>query len=258
MSSPRCPGQPPAEQIIDKYIQAIGGAERLAGLKSYIAKGTSVGFGGFGGGAQVTIYAKAPDQRTMIIDFKDTPGRGDTTRSYDGRTGWLRTPLNVLGEYELSGGELDGARLDAELSFPGQIKQILTKLRVSLPTTISDLPAPSSQASKEANVGIGQDRLVDVVQGNGPRDLLVTLYFDHESGLLLRMVRYAKSPIGRVPTQVDYADYRDVGGIKMPFRMTFAWLNGRDAIHLNEVRTNVPIDRVVFAKPAPAHTLGGN
>lgn len=107
-------------------------------------------------------------------------------------------------------------------------------------------------------MGIGQDRLVDVVQGNGPRDLLVTLYFDHESGLLLRMVRYAKSPVGRVPTQVDYADYRDVGGIKMPFHMTFAWLNGRDAIHLNEVRTNVPIDRVVFAKPAPAHTLGGN
>jgi photosynthetic reaction center cytochrome c subunit len=252
------PGQPPAEQIIDKYIQAIGGARHLAGLKSYIAKGTSVGFGGFGGGAQVTLYAKAPDQRTLVIDFKDTPGRGDTTRSYDGRIGWLRTPLNVLGEYELSGGELDGARLDAEMSFPGQIKQILTKLRVSLPTTINELPAPSSQASKVASVGIGQDRLVDAVQGNGPRDLLVSLYFDHESGLLLRMVRYAKSPIGRVPTQVDYADYRDVGGIKMPFHMTFAWLNGRDAIDLNEVRTNVPIDPAVFGKPATAQTLSGN
>ena len=190
----------------------------------------------------------------MIIDFKDTPGRGDTTRSYDGRRGWLRTPLNILGEYELNGGELDGARLDAELSFPGQIKQVLTKLRVSLPTTISDLPAPSSQASAEENVGIGQDRLVDVVQGNGPRDILVTLYFDHESGLLLRMVRYAKSPIGRVPTQVDYSDYRDVDGIKMPFHVTFAWLNGRDAIHLKEVRTNVPIDPAVFGRPAPQQT----
>jgi hypothetical protein len=250
-------GEPPAKQILDKYIQAIGGAERLAGLKSYIAKGTSVGFGGFGGGAQVTLYAKAPDQRTLILDFKDTPGRGDTTRTYDGRTAWLRTPLNVLGEYELSGGELDGARLDAEMSFPGQMTQFLTNLRVSLPTTISDLPAPSSQASKEANFGIGQDRLVDVVQGNGPREMLVTLYFDHQSGLLLRMVRYAKSPIGRVPTQVDYADYRDVGGIKMPFHVTFAWLNGRDAIHLSEVRTNVPIDPIMFGKPAPAHTLTG-
>lgn len=244
------PGQPAAEQIIDRYIKAIGGAERLASVKSYIATGTSVGFGGFGGGAKVTVYAKAPDQRTLIIDFKDTPGRGDTTRSYDGHRGWLRTPLNILGEYEQSGSELDGARFDALMSFPGQIKQVLSKLRVSLPATISDLPAPSSQSSKEENVGIGQDRLVDVVQGNGPRDLLVTLYFDHDSGLLLRVIRFSKSPIGRFPTQIDLTDYRDVGGIKMPFRMTFAWLNGRDAIRLNEVRTNVPIDPLVFGKPA--------
>jgi len=250
------PGQPAAEQIIGRYIQALGGAERLASVKSYIATGTSVGFGGFGGGAKVTVYAKAPDQRTLIIDFKDTPGRGDTTRSYDGHRGWLRTPLNILGEYEQSGSELDGTRFDALMSFPGQIQQVLTKLRVGLPITISDLPAPSSQSSKEENVGIGQDRLVDVVQGNGPRDLLVTLYFDHDSGLLLRVIRYSKSPIGRFPTQIDLTDYRDVGGIKMPFRMTFAWLNGRDAIRLNEVRTNVPIDTAVFGKPTPTHVLG--
>ena len=47
------PGQPAADKILDKYIQAIGGAERVAGLKSYAAKGTSVGFGGFGGGGNV-------------------------------------------------------------------------------------------------------------------------------------------------------------------------------------------------------------
>ena len=250
------PGQPAAEQIIDLYIRAIGGADRLASVKSFVGTGTSVGFGGFGGGAKVTLYAKAPDQRTLIIDYTDTPGRGDTTRSYDGRRGWLRTPLNILGEYELSGGELDGARLDAQMSFPGQIRQILTKLRVSLPTTISDLPAPSSQSSQQENFGIGKDRLVDVVQGVGPRDLLATLYFDHDSGLLLRVVRYSKSPIGRFPTQIDYADYRDVEGIKMPFHITFAWLNGRDAIHLSEVHTNVAIDPAVFGKPAPARTTG--
>lgn len=85
------PGQPAAERIVDRYIEAIGGAERLASIKSFIGAGTSVGFGGFGGGAAVTLYAKAPDQRTLIIDYKDTPGRGDTTRSYDSQRGWLRT-----------------------------------------------------------------------------------------------------------------------------------------------------------------------
>jgi hypothetical protein len=252
------PGQTPALQIIDRYLQALGGEQRLAAIRSYVAKGTSVGFGGFGGGANVTLYAKAPQQRTLILDFKDTPTRGDTTRSFDGQTAWLRTPLNVLGEYELSGGELDGAKFDAAMSFPGQIKQVLSNFHVGLPQTISDLPEPSSQASKDANVVIGQDRLTDVVQGTGPRGLLVTMYFDRGSGLLLRVLRYAKSPIGRVLTQVDYGDYRDVDGVKMPFRITFAWFNGLDAIRLTEVRTNVPIDAAVFGRPARAHSTGSN
>jgi hypothetical protein len=66
------------------------------------------------------------------------------------------------------------------------------------------------------------------------------------------VVRYGKSPIGRVPTQVDYSDYRDVDGIKMPFRILFGWLDGRDAIQLTQVQTNVPIDAAKFGRPAPA------
>ncbi|HTP31426.1 MAG TPA: photosynthetic reaction center cytochrome c subunit family protein [Candidatus Acidoferrales bacterium] len=245
------PGQPSPDAIIDKYLQAIGGAERLAGIKSYAAKGKSVGFGGFGGGGRVEIFAKFPDQHATLIDFPESPDRGISVRSYNGSEGWLVTPLTVLGEYQLMGGELDGAKLDAELAFPGQIKQVLTNLRVSMPVTISDLPGPSSQTSKEASMAaIGQDRLVNVVQGTGPRGVLATLYFDQESGLLLRVVRYGKSPIGRVPTQVDYADYRDVGGIKMPFRRVFAWMDGRDAIQLSEVQINVPIDAAKFGRPA--------
>ena len=99
-------------------------------------------------------------------------------------------------------------------------------------------------------MGIGQDRLVNVVQGNGPKGLLATLYFDKESGLLLRMVRYSRTPIGRVPTQIDFADYRDVGGIKFPFRLILAWLDGRDAIQLSQIQTNVPINEAKFGSPA--------
>src|SRR5262249_25235598 len=114
---------------------------------------------------------------------------------------------------------------------------------------ITDLPGPSSQTSKESNAGAPQERVVNVVQGAGPRGTLATLYFEKESGLLVRLVRYGKSPIGRVPTQIDYSDYRAVGGIKMPFHMTFAWLDGRDAIQLSEVQTNVPVDAAKFERP---------
>jgi hypothetical protein len=79
------------------------------------------------------------------------------------------------------------------------------------------------------------------------------LYFDKESGLLVRLLRYGKSPIGRVPTQVDYSDYRDVGGIKFPFRWTFAWLDGRDSFQLTEVQTNVPIDAAKFGRLASSN-----
>jgi len=244
------PGLASPESILDRYIQASGGAQRLASLTSISAKGTAVGFGGFGGDGAVEIIAKAPDKRATIILFKAATNRGDQIRTYDGATGWVRTPLNVVGEFQLFGSDLDGARVDAQLSFPGQIKQILTNLKSGPPTTITDLPAPSSQSSLQGPA-TNQSHVVDVVQGTGPRGLLVTLYFDQQTGLLVRELRYGRSPIGRVPTQVDFADYRDVNGIKVPFRMTYAWLDGRDSIVLNEVQTNVPVDETKFGRPTP-------
>jgi photosynthetic reaction center cytochrome c subunit len=226
-------GQPTADQVLDKYIQALGGQAKLSKVSSYVAKARSVGFGGFGGGGQVQIYAKFPDQRTTVIDFPDAPERGNSIRTYNGKDGWVQTVLAVIKEYPLSGGELDGAKVDAELAFPAQIKKVLTNPRVSLPETIDD-------------------RVMNVVQGNGPNGLLVTLYFDQKTGLLARMIRYSRSAIGRVPTQMDFADYRDVDGIKMPFKWTFAWLDGRDTFQLSEVKLNVPIDAAKFANPTSA------
>jgi photosynthetic reaction center cytochrome c subunit len=223
-------GGPSADQILDKYIQALGGAQRLAGIKSFIATGTSVGYEGLGGGGQFQILGKAPDQRAVQIIFKDHPERGDSTRAYNGSAGWIKSPRGLLGQYELAGSELDGLRLEAQLAFPAQIKQVLTNLRAGNPDSIN-----------------GSD--VDVVQGTGPRGVLATLYFDKQSGLLVRLVRYGRSPVGRVPVQSDYSDYRDVGGVKFPFKYTFSWLDGRDAFQLTEVKTNVPIDAAKFGKP---------
>ncbi|HMD49521.1 MAG TPA: c-type cytochrome [Bryobacteraceae bacterium] len=248
----QAPGQPSPTEILDKYIQALGGAAKLATLKSYVATGTSVGFGGFGGGGEVHIYAKSPDMRSTIIEFKKETERPDSIRTCNGKTAWIKTPLTVLGEYQLTGTEYEGAKLDAEMSFPGQIKQILTSPRVSLPTSIGDLPGPSAQTSTEKNVGIGQDVAVNVLQGTGPGGTLTTLYFDQKTGLLLRMKRYGRTPIGRVPTQMDFSDYRDVGGIKFPFSLTFAWLDGRDAIQLSDIKLNVAIPDSKFNTPESA------
>ena len=225
------PNVPTVDQVLNKYIEAIGGAQKVAGITSFVATGKSVGYRGFGGGGLVEVSAKAPDQRATHISFPEYPDRGVSVRTYDGRTGWIATPLAVVPKYELSGSERDGARIDAQLSFPSQIRQALTSLRVGPPTTI-------------------EDKDVTVVQGNGPNGTLATLYFDDASGLLVRLVRHGRSPIGRVPTQVDYSDYRDVGGVKFPFRWTFAWLDGRDSFEFSDVRLNVPVDAARFGEPS--------
>jgi hypothetical protein len=225
----QAPGEPTGAQVIDKYIAAIGGAQRLAGLKSWVATGTSLGYEGLGGGGTFQIFAEAPDKRTTTIVFKDHPERGDSTRSYNGKTGWVKQPRAAVPEYEYSGSELDGVRMDALMSFPGQLKQFLTRLR----TNTTDIG----------------DHDVQVLQGSGPNDLLVTLYFDKKTNLLLRMIRFSNSPAGRVPTQLDYDDYRDVNGIKFPFKYTFSWLDGRDAFEIKEMKTNVAIDPAIFGRP---------
>jgi hypothetical protein len=223
-------GVPTVDQVLDKFIQAIGGAQNVARVTSFMAIGKSVGYRGFGGGGVVEVSAQAPDKRSTNITFPEYPDRGVSVRTYDGRTGWIATPLAVVPKYELAGSERDGARLDAMLSFPTQIRQALTNLRVGLPATIDD-------------------KDVTVVQGNGPNGTLATMYFDDKSGLLVRMVRHGRSPIGRVPTQVDYSDYRDLGGIKFPYKWTFTWLDGRDNFEFSDVKLNVAIDPATFGQP---------
>jgi outer membrane lipoprotein-sorting protein len=219
------PNAPPAEQILAKYVQAIGGTERVARLTSYVAKGTSVGYGPEGTPRYVEIYAKAPNQRTTIIHTQN----GDSTTVFDGRSGWIAAPLRPIRVLALSGGAVDGAKLEAELAFPSRIN-VLTKWRVGFP-------------------GMINDREVQVVQGTAAGGSLATLYFDSESGLLVRMIRYSDSIVGRTPTQIDYSDYRDVAGVKIPFHFTVSWLDGKETVELNDIQANVSIDAAKFAQP---------
>jgi hypothetical protein len=84
------------------------------------------------------------------------------------------------------------------------------------------------------------------------------LYFDAQSGFLVRLVRYGETPLGRMPTQIDYADYREAGGVKIPYRWTLARPGGRFTIQVSEVKENVPVEDAKFAKPqAPPEAQKG-
>ena len=218
-------GTPPADQIIDKYIQALGGAGPTAALTSYTAKGTSQLFGEAKADT-AEIYAKAPNQLATFVHQRE----GDLARTFDGRDAWVMLPLTVVNEYPLAGSALEGGKLDAEMAFPWRIKQFFTGFRLSFPTTIDG-------------------RSVYVIQGTGVTGLIASFYFDKETGLLTRMIRYANSAVGRVPTQIDYSDYRPVAGVKMPYKFVYGWVSGREEYALTEIQPNAQVDAAKFARP---------
>src|SRR5439155_11184463 len=88
-----------------------------------------------------------------------------------------------------------------------------------------------------------------VVEGTSTGQAQVKLYFNKESGLLMRMVRYTNTLVGTIVTQVDYSDYRTVSGVKMPFKWITTWVDGQSTTQLSDVQANAPIDAVRFAKP---------
>jgi photosynthetic reaction center cytochrome c subunit len=226
----QAPEAPSADQVFDKYLQAVGGAQKAAAVTSIVFKGTYMGYQE--PKAPVDIYVKAPNQRAMIVH---TDG-GDRTTTFNGNNGWMAAPAAdkpfPLTAY--TGGDLDGARLDAMLSLPAGIKQAITRPVVG--STMID------------------DKDVIVVQGTatGGRSS-IKLYFDKQSGLLVRQVRFADTIIGRVPVQVDYSDYRDVAGagVKLPFHVITTWTDGRSDVLLTSAQTNLAIDAAKFNQPTP-------
>jgi hypothetical protein len=93
-----------------------------------------------------------------------------------------------------------------------------------------------------------------VVAGTGPGVPLTRFFFDEQTGLLMRAERYNDVGLGLMPVRVDYSDYRDADGIKIPFHWTLSRPSGRFSIQIDTVQQNLPIDDSKFAKSsAPPH-----
>jgi len=223
-------GQPGADSIIDKYIAAVGGAQKVAAFTSFTGTGTYRGYDD-SEESPMEMAANAMGQISTVAH----PASGQITIATDGRAGWMAYPPTdrPFPLIALTGEELDGLKLQAQLFFPAQIKGALRNLRTGFATEIDD-------------------RRINVIQGNLGAQGVATLCFDAQTGLLVRMIRYGPSPVGRIVTRVDYSDYRDVGtsGVKMPFKWTVSWLDGRNVFALTKADANARIDAAKFAKPA--------
>jgi len=217
-------GLPSADQLLDKWVQALGGADAIQRISSRVEKATVTTPQGRQAAAEV--YAKAPDMRLAVMHFKN----GDNVAVYNGHAGWSGLPgrpPRALGSVEL-----DGARLEADLYFAAHVKQLFQEFKVGAPQKIGD-------------------REAYLVVADSPGQPPVLLYLDQQSGLLVRMVRYADTALGRFPTQTDYSDYRDCDGVKVAFHWTVetARPESRFAYQVDQIQQNVPVDDAKFEKP---------
>jgi outer membrane lipoprotein-sorting protein len=217
---------PPADQTLAKYVQALGGAQRLAALTSYTATGTYIGFDTSDTEVPLEVFARAPNQRTMIARPKVGP---DLVWVTNGRSAWKFQPDTPIPLIELTGWSRTGTALDANVFFPSSF--------------------PKAFAQWQTGFAKIEDKEVRVVRGINPGQSPVNLYFD-DAGLLVRLIRWTETAAGPVPVQHDYSDYRDVAGVKLPFHWVTTWTNGQSTIQLKDVRPNVSIPDSRFAKPA--------
>src|ERR1700738_1345148 len=204
---------PQPAELLDKYLAAVGGAAGVEKITSRVQKGKLLAFGGQSFPAEV--YSKAPDKRVSIMHLQG----GDSVTGFDGQRGWMSVPGRPA--HMMSAAENESARLDADLHFPVHVKTLYSKFTVESGDKID-----------------GRDGLFGVGQGEGRPPL--QLYFDTQTGLLVRMVRYAQSPLGLNPTRVDYADYREVVGVKVPYWWTVSRPGNRVTIQVDCITENVP------------------
>jgi outer membrane lipoprotein-sorting protein len=198
-----------------------------------VGKGSYEGFDTYHGKVAFEVYARNTGKRRVTVHTQN----GDSVTVYDGQNAWVMGPDKPVSPLQLvQGGDWDGVKLDWALGFPAGLGQALTQRRTDFPTTLIN------------------DREVHVIQALTGGSL-VKLFFDRQTGLLTRVVRFSKTIVGSVPVQIDYSDYREVGGVKMPFQWRLTWTDGQSTYTLEDVQPNVAIDPAKFDKPvaeAPA------
>jgi hypothetical protein len=214
------------DAVFNKYMQALGGAQRLAGITGFVARGTYEGFNTGGNQFPIEIVAKAPNLRAQVVR---TP-EGDAIKTFDGRAAWAAEGWRPLPLLMLTGGNLEAARLETMQWFPANIRPAFSQWQVS-GTTIDG-------------------NAVTLLQGQNAGQLPVNFYFD-SAGLLVRIVRWNRTAVGTVPMQFEYSDYRDVAGVKMPFQIVLTWTDGQNTIALTDIQPNATLDASRFARPAP-------
>jgi photosynthetic reaction center cytochrome c subunit len=233
--APPSPSLPAADQILTRYIQALGGEQAIRKVTSRVITATQFIPTGPGGTvpvpAQTEQYRKAPN---LMVNVYHTPTY-TISEGFDGTTRWAQDPAGrVIDAIKI---DQSRARRNSDFYESLHLKQEYKKIAVSGIETVNN---------REAYLVIGDP------EGDSPE----RLYFDTQTGLLLRKVTVLPTSAGESPYEVNYDDYRDTGsGVKFPFLIrTFpagprTELTQTAIVRVQKIQDNVPIEDGKFAKP---------
>ena len=215
--------QPTAEQLIAKYIRAIGGKAAIEKVRSRLTVGTMDP--GEGTTLSLELSEKAPDKFLSVVDV---PGLGTVKQGFDGTVGWDSTPNQ--GVQELAGAMLAAVRRNAQFYRWLRMKELFTKLRIS------------------GTVKVG-DRDAYVMEATPPEGFAEIFYFDTETGLLVKRDYKLEAPEGVLSFETFYDDYREVDGVKLPCTLRRVGPDNVLILKFTEIKQNVEMDDGKFSKP---------
>lgn len=215
-----------AEQILECSIEATGGREAYAKLASTVAKGVLEFEPQHLHGA-IEFYAKAPNKRLVITRLENI---GEILQGFDGQVAWMSNPMEGR-VVRVEGAEAERIRREADFHRPLRWRELYTKVELAGKQTVDG-------------------RATYVVRLTPRQGKPLTHYYDAESFLLVRQDLVQQTTQGELPVQALLSDYRDVDGIKVPFRIEQQMPMGKMVIVFHEIRNNVVIEDARFAMPA--------
>lgn len=220
-------GVPTPTALFAKYEQAIGGADALAKLTSRVDKYTTTNPVN-GNTSKGETLRRAPDKVLATTSFGDR----SNVMAYDGTGAWTKNPR---GTQVITGPNLEQMKFVANFWRDLKLSDRYQQARPGPKTTINGHEAYQVRG---------------IVKGTRVQE---QLFFDAESGLLRRRVTYTPTPLGPAPDQIDFEDYRDVAGVKVPFVLKVATPDAISVRSYTDIKFNVPVEDAKFAMPADAN-----
>jgi len=210
------------DQLLNQYTAALGGMDALQRTASLKARGEMIQWRPARAfpAVPLEISAKAPGKQLIVSGS----GEDASKEGYSGNAGWA-------GNRNMRRAELDGVRLEDAFNLPTQLKEILVSPKVDHPEVVDGREVYVVSASTQ----------------NLPR---VKLYFDKDSGMLVRLMYHTQGLFGPYPTRIDYSNFRDVNGRKVPYTWVISGTRNREYTYVMRNVQAAAVDDAVFAKPA--------